>query len=229
MRLAFGLLLGLFMMATGPVPEAHAQDAEAIYVVSYIEVQPPAKSEAVDLLRTLRETAREDEGNLRFDVVESSARPGQFVILAGWKDRNALDAHLAAAHTKEFRDKVHALRNSPIDDRIHNGLSLGAGDGGHVARPLYVVTHVDVPPPSKDECVTMLKKLADDSRKDDGNLRFDVVQQTSRPNHFTVIEMWKSRKAFDAHGMSAHVRDFRDKLAPMSGALYDERLYRVLN
>jgi len=217
------------MMTTGPVPATHAQEADAIHVVTYIEVQPPAKSDAAELLHAFRETARRDEGNLRFDVVESSARPGQFVILASWKDQKALDAHAAAAHTKEFRDKIHAWRNSPIDDRIHTGLSLGAGEEGHVARPLYVVTHVDVPPPFKDECVAMLKKLADDSRKDEGNLRYDVVQQMNRPNHFTVIEMWKSRKAFDAHGMSTHVRDFRDKLAPMSGALYDERLYRVLS
>jgi quinol monooxygenase YgiN len=75
----------------------------------------------------------------------------------------------------------------------------------------------------------MLKKLAGDSRKDDGNLRYDVVQQSNRPNHFTVIEVWKNRKAFDTHAMAAHVRDFRDKLTPMSGALYDERLYRVVN
>ena len=35
--------------------------------------------------------------------------------------------------------------------------------------------------------------------------------------------------AFDAHGMAAHTRQFRDQLAPMSGSLYDERLYLALN
>jgi len=29
--------------------------------------------------------------------------------------------------------------------------------------------------------------------------------------------------------MSAHQREFRDKLAGMAGALYDERLYETLN
>jgi quinol monooxygenase YgiN len=56
-----------------------------------------------------------------------------------------------------------------------------------------------------------------------------VLQQTNRPNHFTVVEAWKDRNAFDAHGMAAHTRQFRDRLAPMSGALYDERLYGVLD
>jgi quinol monooxygenase YgiN len=44
-----------------------------------------------------------------------------------------------------------------------------------------------------------------------------------------VVEVWKSKKAFDAHSMTAHVREFRDKLTPMSGALYDERLYKAVN
>jgi len=43
-----------------------------------------------------------------------------------------------------------------------------------------------------------------------------------------TVEAWKDRNAFDAHGMAAHTRQFRDRLAPMSGALYDERLYVVL-
>jgi quinol monooxygenase YgiN len=60
-------------------------------------------------------------------------------------------------------------------------------------------------------------------------VRYEIVQQTNRPNHFTVIEIWASREALDAHGMAPHVREFRDKLAPMSGALYDERLYETVN
>jgi quinol monooxygenase YgiN len=206
---------------------AQAQDANAVHMVTYIEVKPSAKNEAAALLKGLRETSRKNEGNLGTDVVESLSRRGQFVILSTWKDQKALDAHMAASPTKDARDKLHALRNSPADDRIHNGLSLAAAQSGR--RPFYVVTHVDVPPPRKDECVEMLKKLAEDSRKDDGNLRYDVVQQSNRPNHFTVIEVWKDRKAFDAHATAEHVRAFRDKLTPMSGALYDERLYRVLN
>src|SRR2546430_905190 len=65
--------------------------------------------------------------------------------------------------------------------------------------------------------------------RDAGTLRYEIVQQTNRPNHFTVIEIWASREALDAHGMAPHVREFRDRLAPMSGALYDERFYEAVN
>jgi quinol monooxygenase YgiN len=43
-----------------------------------------------------------------------------------------------------------------------------------------------------------------------------------------VTEIWKSRAAIDAHIVAASTREFREKLGPMSGALYDERFYKSL-
>ena len=219
-------VVAAIMMTTGATA-AHAQDAGPVSVVTYVEVQPKAKREATTLLESLRDAARKDDGNVAADVVESTARPGQFVVLTTWKDQKSFDAHMAAAPTKEAREKLHGLRNSPADDRIHNNLAVATAQAAK-GKPVYVITHVDVPPPRKDECVTMLKKLADASRQDPGNLRFDVLQQTNRPHHFTVSQAWRSRKPFDDHAMAAHLRDVRDQRTPMSGALYDERLYRTL-
>jgi quinol monooxygenase YgiN len=57
---------------------------------------------------------------------------------------------------------------------------------------------------------------------------FEIFQQTSRPNHFSVVEIWKNQDAYKAHITAAHTRQFREQLTPMSGALYDERLYRAM-
>jgi quinol monooxygenase YgiN len=43
-----------------------------------------------------------------------------------------------------------------------------------------------------------------------------------------VVEIWKNQSAYDAHITAAHTKKFRDQLTPMSGALYDERLYRAI-
>jgi quinol monooxygenase YgiN len=225
---AFILLAGL-TMAVAAMPAAQAQTDGAVYLVTYLELKPPAKKEGTALLKSLRDSARKDDGNLHAEAVEHVSRPGQYVLMTNWKDQKALDAHLAAAATKDLRGKLHELRNSPADDRVHNALTLAKASNDKARRPYYAVTHVDVPPPRKDDCIALLNKLAEASRKDDGNVRFDIVQQTNRPNHFTVVEVWKSKKAFDAHSMTAHVREFRDKLTPMSGALYDERLYKAVN
>ena len=223
------LVLATIMTAIGAgTAPAQAQDAGTVSIVTYVEVQPQAKGEAVDLLAGFRDATRKDDGNLAADVVESTARLGHYVILTAWKDQKAFDAHMAAAHTKEFREKIHGLRNSPLDDRLHNNLTVAPAQAAAKGKPVYVITHVDVPPPRKDECVALLKKLADASRQDAGNLRFDVVQQTNRPNHFTVVESWGSRGAFDVHEVQPQTFEFRTKLATMTGALYDERLYRAM-
>jgi quinol monooxygenase YgiN len=94
---------------------------------------------------------------------------------------------------------------------------------------IYAVTHVDFIPPKKDEGIAALKELVAPSRQDAGNVRFDVLQQTSRQNHLTVVEIWRDLAALDGHAVAAHTKKFRDQLLPMSGSLFDERLYRVVN
>jgi quinol monooxygenase YgiN len=94
---------------------------------------------------------------------------------------------------------------------------------------VYVVTHVDVVPPRKDDGLAAVRQLADASRPSPGNVRFEVVQQTSRPNHFTVVEIWKDARAVETHAMAEATRRFRDALGPMSGALYDERMFKAVD
>jgi quinol monooxygenase YgiN len=91
------------------------------------------------------------------------------------------------------------------------------------------VTHVDVIPPQRENGTAFTKQLAEDSRKEAGNMRFEAVVQVARQNHFTVIEVWRDRKTADTHSTAEHSRAFREKLAPATGALYDERFYRFMN
>ena len=213
--------------AQAPAPPAVPADVTPLYVVTYIEAKPTARDETAALLKSYQAASRKTAGNLRSIVVQRPRRPGQFVVVAAWKDKAAWDAHMAAPATKEFRDKLAGVRNAPADDRFHNSLSVGPMEDA--AGTVYGVTHVDVIPPQKDNAIVALKALGDANRAASGNVRFEIVQQTNRPNHFTVFEVWRSREAFDANTMSAHQREFRDKLSGMAGALYDERLYEILN
>jgi quinol monooxygenase YgiN len=61
-----------------------------------------------------------------------------------------------------------------------------------------------------------------------GNLLFDVLQVDGHPNHFTLVQGWRDRKAFDASLTASSTREFRQKITPLEGALYDERLYHAL-
>src|SRR5437667_361009 len=91
----------------------------------------------------------------------------------------------------------------------------------------FAITYVDVMPASKTAAVTAFKQYREMSRKDEGNLRFDVLQHAMRANHFTILEAWQSQKALDAHAAAPHTRQHRDALSPITGSPVDERIYKV--
>ena len=203
---------------------------DAVHVVAYVEVAPPSTSAALALVRRYREATARGDGSLRCEVLQRIGQPHQLATLEVWRDQASLEAHARQVSTTEARDGLAAIRIAPLDERIHHALSVGTAAG--TALPpgaIHVVTHVDVIPPRKDDGAAALESLVRASRASAGNLRFDVVRQASRPNHFTVIEAWTDARAAEAHSMSVTTRTFRDTLAPMTGALYDERFYLAVD
>ncbi len=220
------IMLGMAMTALGATA-ASAQTKDAtFFTVTYIEAAQSAAKDATEVLKAYRDAGRKDAGNVRFELTQGIHRRGWFTVLGAWSDQKAFEAHAAAAHTKQMNDKLAPLLVAPNDTRQHNGLSVAAPTPGRSG--ICAVTHVDVIPPQRDNGVAAVKQLSEDSRKHDGNILFVTWQQTNRPNHFTVVECWKSRKAYDAHVSAPQTKDFRNKLVSMTGALYDERLYRVV-
>ena len=204
-------------------PTAQAQHA-TFYTATYVEVGPILASTGASALRSYRDAATKDA--VRIEVFQRIDRLNQFVVLGAWTDQKAFETHAGSDNSKKLNEKLNTMLAAPIDTRQHEGLSVSPQKLGK--DPLFSVTHVDVIPSEKENGANALEQLADSSRRHSGNLQFDVWRQASRPNHFTVVEAWANRGAFDVHQMQKDTREFRSKLGPMSGALYDERLYKAL-
>ena len=218
-------LAGVAMTLAGS-PAALAEDA-TFFTVTYIETGPILAKVGAATLKAYREAARKENGVVFFEVFQRIDRPNQFAVLGAWTNQMAYDAHAAGDSAKKFAEKLGGpMMVAPNDTRLHNALTVAPPNPGK--NPVFAITHVDVVPPQKDNAVAALKELAEASRKHAANLAFDVAQQTNRPNHFTVVEAWANRGAFDLHQMQKETREFRIKLATMTGALYDERLYSPL-
>jgi autoinducer 2-degrading protein len=228
MRSFFSFLLRIGIVAASFAPSAHAQSG-AVYLATYVDVMPNAADASRDTFDRYRNASRKEDGNLRFDVLRETGRTNRFAIIEVWSDKAALDAHAKAASTAQFRDTLKAIQNAPYDERTNNGLYVGPAKSEGRAGTVYVVTHVDVIPLGKDECLGLLKAMSIDTPKDTGNISYEVLQQANRANHFTVIEAWRDKKALDSHAMAAHTRSFRESLSPIAGALYDERFYKALD
>lgn len=117
------------------------------------------------------------------------------------------------------------------------GLTWMSGSAGHAQEasnaklagtPVYAIIHVDVSPLYADRSAALLRAYGADSLHERGAIRFDVLRQLGAPNHFTLVEEWADKSAYDAHIGSAHARQFRDHLQPWLGSPFDERLHSLL-
>jgi quinol monooxygenase YgiN len=95
---------------------------------------------------------------------------------------------------------------------------------------VYVVMHIDTIPSSTNgpTAVELLRQWESATRKEPGCARFEVLQQSDRANHFAVVGVWKDQKAFDDHEAAEHTRKFRERIQPILGSPFDERLHRLL-
>ena len=95
---------------------------------------------------------------------------------------------------------------------------------------VYVVTHVDLATNGDRlaAATEVLEGFAAESQKDPGNIRFELLVQDGRLNHFTIVEVWQTREAFEAHSSAEHTKRFREKIQPVMGSPFDERLHSRL-
>jgi quinol monooxygenase YgiN len=223
------LTIVVFVSSLGPI---HAQEpAEtAVYAVAYVEVMPSARAAMVAALKQYRDTSRNEGGYVRFDLLEQVGRPGHFVVIETWKDQTAFDAHGRAAHVKPFQDALQSIRVSGYDQRPYKPLTVASARPAGNGQAVHVVAHVDIGggAQAQADALGLLKRLADASRKEQGGVRFDVLQHAMRANHFTVVETWQSMEAFDAHAAALHTKQYRDAVQPMTGSPLDERLHRAV-
>lgn len=268
MRQSISLLLGLALLTFAGASPVNAEvkmcggtvlPEKPYFVVTYVESAPDAAKMVAALIKGYVAASEKDKGNVRTEGLQRSGRKNHFVIPEAWTDKDAREAHAKAAHTVKFRNDLQPHPYNPYDERPHVGLV--AADPSKIKKgtraTIYVIAHIDIIPPEQfPPCKrqveengpcgnAMVTKLAADSRKHKGMLRFDVLTQANRPNHMTLVEMWTSAKTQKAHTISADVKNFRDALSgikpgsgvnadplfvlnPLTGSLHVERLYRLI-
>ena len=226
-----GLLLAPALTAQAPqAPQAPAAAAAAnespFYAVTYVEVMGSAAAKAAAALKQYREASRKSDGFTRIEFFEQIGRPGHFVVVETWRDQKTFDARVMADQ-KPLLDALQPIRVSGYDQRPYKMLTVGPPPPAPNGRAVVVIAHVDVTPGTQP--VMILRRLADATRQEPGNVRFDVMQHMMRANHFTVIETWRDQKAFDDHLAAAHTKQYRDEVQPLTGSPLDERVYKAVD
>ena len=215
------VLISMVLLGAQTPPDSTA------YSVAYVDILPASRIAAITALKQYRDASRKDDGFQRIEFFEQAGRPAHFCIIETWANSGDLDTHAASANAKDFRNKIDSMRLSDYDQRPYKTLSLGTAHNERSSRSTFVITHVDIGGQGANPA-DLLRKLSETSRKEEGNLRFDVLQHAMRANHFTVIEGWQTAKTVEKHANATHTKEYRNSLGPIAGGPLDERLYKAV-
>jgi len=232
--------IGRFMPAAGlgiaigiaiGSPALAQSGSEAVHAVTYLDVSQDWVLQGAGLLKQYRDASSHQPGNLEFTVLQEANRPNRFVIVEGWKDQAAFEAHAKSADTSRFDFTLEAIRNSPPNQHVLRDYANGPEHGTPGTGAIYMVEHIDFSPPANAASEPAVKALAQSSRSDADVVRYDIYQEPPpHTNHYSVVAVWPNRKAYDAHETAASTRKFRDDTAmPARANLYDQRLYKILD
>ncbi len=92
---------------------------------------------------------------------------------------------------------------------------------------MYVtVVYVHVKPEHVDAFVDATKQNHEHSIREEGNLRFDILQNADDPARFVIYEAYERREAAARHKSTPHYLTWRETVAewmaePRKGVVYD--------
>lgn len=65
------------------------------------------------------------------------------------------------------------------------------------------------------DALELLKKLVIETRKEEGCLQYDLVEDYENKGVFFITELWESDELHYRHSTSEHLQDFRTQAQPM--------------
>jgi quinol monooxygenase YgiN len=221
LRFALALLWSISVVASAEVR------AESVLALTFIEVRVDARGHAGNVLRQQANALREHTSwPAQIILLQEVSRPERFALVEREK------ADVSTDVVREMHSVTETLTDdltAPPDLRMNREFGEVApaiGAKADVRANVYVVAHLDIGAPDRARAEAALRQLSSATRQSEGNLVFDIWQQTDHANHFNLISGWISESQFHAFAASRAAREFRQAVGPLLGSPYDERLFR---
>ena len=86
-----------------------------VSVVAKVTARPDKASEMRVVILKLAHDSREEDGCIRYDVLQNAAEPHVFVLVEEWTSNAHLDAHNLTPHVHEAIMKATPLAAAPLE------------------------------------------------------------------------------------------------------------------
>src|SRR5215831_1911888 len=200
------------------------------YLMTYVEVVPSASARAIAMMKEYRDATRKEPGANFVDIYQEAGQTHRFILSEIWQNRAMAKAHSDGPLVAALAAKIKPIEIGPSDLRIHQA-HMVTPPKAPKANDVFIISHVDVAGQGNlGKLITMLNTLGEASQKDNGMVRYEILDEVpAHANHFRVYEEWSSMATWEAHNLAPHAQAYHDALLPLLGTPYDQRLYRLVN
>jgi len=77
---------------------------------------------------------------------------------------------------------------------------------------LKIIATIELKPQYIQEVLSAIHKVVDETRKEEGNISYDLHENVNNQLVYTIFEVWKSQEAIDLHNASAHFNEFKNAI-----------------
>jgi quinol monooxygenase YgiN len=92
---------------------------------------------------------------------------------------------------------------------------------------LLVVGRVRCSPEQRDGLIALMRQMQEDSRREDGCLRYGFFAAVEDPLSFVAVEEWADRVALDRHFAQPRLQEFARRLVELVDSAPEVAIHQV--
>lgn len=93
----------------------------SIHIVARFVARPDSIEALRPILLGMLEPTRQEAGCIRYELINNTADPAEFLFIEEWANQAAIDAHMETPHLKGLVVNTAALLATPLDVRFYTG------------------------------------------------------------------------------------------------------------
>jgi len=162
------------------------------------------------ILLPLVEQTRQEEGNITYDLLQTTADSTIFLLYEEWRNEDAITTHMSTDYFNDFYSKVNDLFIADGGLVVTRYKEISAPRADNINNPelISVITRLECKEGMSETALETMKPFIQKTREEPGALGYDLHRSTEDPSVFMLYENWAGQSAVDYHLGTDFFQDF---------------------
>jgi quinol monooxygenase YgiN len=167
-------------------------------------------AEYLDAMHNNIAKTKEEKGGIIFKLFQPEDGSHKVALMERFKSKPEFEEHFKADYVpKELMGKAKDGEVDWIDlDEVAEIPPVEPQKPYDIISPRNVLVFFDIKPEKRQEFINAAKELIPQSRKAEGNVRFNIFQQEKDQNKFLFVESWASSNAHETQLKQDFIKKF---------------------